>query len=559
MKKLIKLLGAVCFIAALSAAITASASAADLIDSGFCSWDYETGEWTTDVSWSLSYDGVLTISGSGDVRGYMDPGTWPWDAYHKDIRSVVIKQGVKSIGVIFMEPEGEDYYTGLTSVSLPASLDYDIADEASAGFRPFRGCPNLKEISINPMNRDFASVDGVVYDKGKTSLYLCPAGKESVSIPATVKSIHFYAFEGNDHLTSLTIPDSVETIYGRAFKDCTALESIKIGKGLKTFYNSPFENMPSLKSIAVDEGNTKFSSLDNVIYNKDKTAVIYCPETITTLRLPATLTQEPSIDNTNIERFEIDEANETFSVADGIVYSKDMKKIVRCPVKRKGEVAIPKGVTEIGESCFSECGEITAVLIPDSVNEIGYSAFENMSALESIVIPDGITKIGGWFGRCTSLKTITVPASVSQFGYAAFMWCDSLTDVYFLGDAEAWEALTEDLSPSADANLLNARVHFAADEIRDTPVGNIKLEKTDAGSCVTLTVDFYNGSAAAKACVALYDESGRMTDAALVTLPQNGAVTKTVKSASDVREAKVFVLDGAFLPLYEHSEAALTD
>ena len=559
MKKLIKLLGVICFIAALGALITASASAASVVDSGYCSWDYESRTWTTDVSWSLDSDGVLTISGRGDVRYSMDKGTWPWDKYHKDIKSVVVKPGVKSIGIIFMEEWGDNYYTALESVTLPSTLEYDVADEASGGFRPFRGCPNLKEIRIDPGHRDFSTVDGVVYNKAKTMLYLCPAGKESVNIPRTVDAINFYAFEGNGHLKSLTIPDSVTMIYGGVFKDCTALESINIGKGLQMFYYLPFDNTPNLKNIVVDEGNPNLSSLDNVIYMKDKAAILYCPETVKTLRLPAALAYAPILSGTNIERFEIDEANETFCVADGIVYSKDMKKVVSCPPKMKGEVIIPEGVTEIGNQCFERCDSVTAVIIPDSVSKIGYDAFRDMSSLESIIIPDGIEQISGWFGSCTSLKSVTVPASVSRFGYAVFMRCDSLSDVYFKGDAEAWEKLTKDLSPSADENLLNARVHFTADEIRDTPVSSMKLEKTDEGSAVTLTVDFYNGSGAAKACVALYDGNGRMTDAALVTLPQDGAVTRTVKGAADVREAKVFVLDGAFLPLYKHSEAALTD
>jgi hypothetical protein len=348
-------------------------------------------------------------------------------------------------------------------------------------------------------------------------------------------------------------------IYGGAFKDCTALESINIGKGVSMLYNMPFENTPNLKSIVVDESNPNFSSLDNVKYVKSEEAIVYCPETVTTLRLPATLAYAPLLRDTKIERFEIDEANETFCVAQGIVYSKDMKTIVSCPPKMKGEVVIPEGVTGIGNQCFERCDGVTAVIIPDSVSKIGYDAFRDMSSLESIIIPDGIEQIGGWFGRCTSLKSVTVPASVSRFGYAVFMWCDSLSDVYFRGDAEAWEKLTKDLSPGADGNLLNAHVHFAADEIRDTPVGSLKLEKTDGGSAVSLTVDFYNAGVPARACIALYDGNGRMTNAALATLPQDGAVTRTVKGPADVREAKVFVLDGAFLPLYEYAEAALTD
>ena len=84
------LLSILCLLAVLLTAAAVTASAADVSDSGTC------GE----VTWTLDRDGTLTLSGSGSTKYFMEPGQWPWDPYHDQIRSVVVQDGVQ-IGRIF--------------------------------------------------------------------------------------------------------------------------------------------------------------------------------------------------------------------------------------------------------------------------------------------------------------------------------------------------------------------------------------------------------------------------------------------------------------------------
>ncbi len=103
---------------------------------------------------------------------------------------------------------------------------------------------------------------------------------------------------------------------------------------------------------------------------------------------------------------------------------------------------LPDGLTTIGEEAFWNCHSLTKIDIPSSVTEIGYSAFRHCDSLVSLVLPDGITNIE-WatFTNCLDLVAITIPASVTSIEHHAFWFCDSLTDIYFGGTKEQWDAI----------------------------------------------------------------------------------------------------------------------
>ncbi len=96
------------------------------------------------------------------------------------------------------------------------------------GYGAFAGCANLKEIRVSEQNPCFTAIDNVLYDKGITELYCCPAGIEKIRIPETVRKIRKFAFYGCQHLTEIQIPPSVEYIQTGAFRDCQNLKEILI-------------------------------------------------------------------------------------------------------------------------------------------------------------------------------------------------------------------------------------------------------------------------------------------------------------------------------------------
>ena len=152
------------------------------------------------VSWSLSDDGVLTVSGSGSMYDY-SLDVWgdgsldtPWYEHSSLITNVVIQNGVTGIG-------GYAFYDcrNLSSITIADSL-------TRIGSRAFEGCSSLTSINIP---------EGVT-SIGERTFSGC-SSLTSINIPEGVTNIVNYAFSGCSSLTSVTIPDSVTRIGASAF------------------------------------------------------------------------------------------------------------------------------------------------------------------------------------------------------------------------------------------------------------------------------------------------------------------------------------------------------
>ena len=102
--------------------------------------------------------------------------------------------------------------------------------------------------------------------------------------------------------------------------------------------------------------------------------------------------------------------------------------LIKCYGKDR-DVAIPDGVTSIGDSAFQWRTKLTSITIPDGVTDICTRAFYTCSNLSSITIPNSVTSIGdSAFSDCSNLTSITIPDSVTSIGKNAFSGCRGLAD-----------------------------------------------------------------------------------------------------------------------------------
>ena len=306
------------------------------------------------------------------------------------IKSITIPDSVPSIG-------SSAFYgcTSLTSIMIPDSV---TRIDSSA----FGGCSSLTAINVATENQNYVSVNGVLYNKNKTTIMRYPAGKKdkNYKIPDGVTSIGDYTFEDCISLTSITIPDSVTIIENCAFKDCT-----------------------SLTAINVATGNENYVSVNGVLYDVDKTAIICYPAGKKDKNCKI-------LDGvTFIDRFAFSGCTNVTSITIPVsVTSIDKYAFSGCLSLKS--ITIPVSVTSIDKYAFRGCSSLTSITIPNSVTEIGSYAFSDCSSLTSITIPDGATSIGNWaFKDCTSLASVTIPSSVAEIGGYVFENCISLTEI----------------------------------------------------------------------------------------------------------------------------------
>ena len=190
-----------------------SADAAEIIDSGSC------GE---NLTWTLDSNGVLTVSGTGEMDDYSSDYS-PWYSNRSAIKTVIIENRVTSIG------DWAFYYcTSLTSVTIGDSV-------TSIGGRAFSYCTKLTSVTIPD------SVKSI----GENAFFDCTK-LISVTIGNSVTSIGDSAFSGCTSLTSVTIPDSVTSIGGSAFAYCTSLTSVTIPDSVMGIRWDAFYNCPAL-------------------------------------------------------------------------------------------------------------------------------------------------------------------------------------------------------------------------------------------------------------------------------------------------------------------------
>ena len=169
------------------------------------------------LTWILSCDSVLSISGTGTMPDFNSTSDNPWYEHRNAIKSVIIDNGVTSIG--------RSAFSGcssLASITIPNSV-------TSIGNRAFGDCSSLTSIHVANDNPNYYSVEGVLFNKYMTTLIQCPGGKHGIYIiPSSVISIGESAFEDCTSLTSVTIPNSVTSIGASAFEDCIGLTSVTL-------------------------------------------------------------------------------------------------------------------------------------------------------------------------------------------------------------------------------------------------------------------------------------------------------------------------------------------
>jgi hypothetical protein len=283
--------------------------------------------------------------------------------------------------------DARDFKTMRDSIPLLADLNMSgVTIKGYTGLLGPSGASNYEypenEIASNAFSYNY---------KGKVTL-------KNVIMPLSAKSIGGAAFEYCIGLTSITIPSSVTTIKFGAFANCTGLTTVTIPATINSIGNSAFSGNKCY--ITVDANNAAYSSIDGVLFDKNKSTLIFCPTSKTgTYNIPTTVT--------TIKPYAF-----------------------RNCIAITGLLAIPTSVTTIEACAFLGCTGLTSVVLPTSVTTLADFVFSQCSELISVTLPPTLTTIGAYaFFRCFKLTTFSIPASVTLIKTSAFNLCVKLKSI----------------------------------------------------------------------------------------------------------------------------------
>ena len=356
------------------------------------------------------------------------------------LTSVTIGNSVESIGTSAFQN-----CSSLTSIEIPSCV-------TSIGNGAFSGCNNMTEVNLNSnaiVSKDYDSNSGLkgIFGVQVTEYVLCEnitrignnafsgcSNLPSITIPAAVTSIGDNAFSGcispfaihisdleswcniqlgsfisnsyslymnGEEIKDLVVPSTITSIGNMFFSNCTGLTSIEIPNSVTSIGYQAFSGCRGLTSVSIGNGVTSIGN--DAFYGCSNLSMVHI----------ANLDAWSNINFVNAWSNPLYIAHHMYINGEEIV-----------------ELAIPEGITSVGNYAFMGGSSFISAIIPNSVTAIGISAFEGCTGLTSINIGNGVTTIGRWaFNRCTGLTSVNLSCEVIDTWLTGGNSLPSLTEI----------------------------------------------------------------------------------------------------------------------------------
>ena len=336
------------------------------------------GKCGTKVTYTISDDGVLTISGTGAMANYTykdnDSSNCPWHSVRWAINKVVVENGVTSIGNFAFS------FCNAEEVTIPGTV-------TSIGNRAFMGTP----------------LTSVVIPEGVKTIgqwvFWCCTSLKSITLPTSLTQVGQGAFYAAEDYDGEFYSELTDIYYGGDpvwfWNNIQGIGDSRIHNGVTVHYNGATGD-------AIDGGQCGA----NAFWTLDKNG------TLTVSGAGA------------MYDYDYDDSTSPWLIW-------DVSKIKKIDVR--------EGITAIGAYAFCQLSSAAEVSLPSTLTAIGQDAFWGIGAA-SLVIPDSVKRIDNFaFNTCVNLKTITLPAGLQKIGHC-FIECDDLKTIYFGGTMAQWLA-----------------------------------------------------------------------------------------------------------------------
>lgn len=387
----------------------------DILASGNCGAEAD----GSNVTWVLTTDGTLILSGTGAVAAYENRKDTPWRDYNYQILQLEVQKGITSVS-------GLCSCYKLREVSLPEGL-------ISLGKLTFMDCWELQEIrlpkSLKTLGEGtFASCFALTEIElpeglktvGEGFLYHC-ISLTSVVIPASVTEMGDRPFSGDWALKTVEIKGNVSRLSNYSFHECDALQEVLITGSVGTIGDDAFKELDSLERVQIASG----------LKTIGKRAFWLC-DNLTTVSLPDGVT------SIGEEAFKECSSLTTINLPNSIT---TIGANAFNGTKLTGPLNIPSSLVSLGDNAFHGCGGITGTLLfPGALENISKNAFAGCAGIEEIILPRGVLTIGaGAFNNCSGVQRLWLTNSIQSIGANAFNGMKNLKKVYFSGTILEWE------------------------------------------------------------------------------------------------------------------------
>ena len=354
------------------------------------------------------------------------------------------------------------YGSGLTEVTIPAGVEY-------IGEFCFTACRNLMKINVDAANENYASDDGILYNKAMTKLITCPAGiTGSYTVPSTVTTLGFAAFEGSQLSEVVFSADSqLVTLGYRVFYNCDNLLSITVPAGVQSIDNYAFAECGNLESVTFAEGSQLSGIYSGAFYNDTALKAVCIPDGV------QEISDYAFYGCSALTELDISESSQLKGIYDfAFAYSGVTEFAMPAGLLEVGTSAFQgakldtlvcnDAVVEIGDYAFADCGlaNTTVLEFPETVEYMGYGNLRNATGIEDLTIPflgtsryladpmreakleslfgKGFQMQGGidslrrvavlngtvvgiyGFGNCQNLQQVCLPDTITEIGQYAF-------------------------------------------------------------------------------------------------------------------------------------------
>ena len=431
---------------------------------------------------------VKVQAAQADENGFVIDENGVLTDYKGHMKNIVVPEGVVKIGE---NAFGYSYGSYMTSIRLPESLitieekafcnNIDLDNhlkyiEIPSGVTEispdaFIGCSELSYIDVSEDNKEFTSIQGVLFNKDKTELIKYPEGRNNevytipngvrvikscafkncnklkqIKFPKSLQSIEYEAFNSCINLSDIKIPSNVTEIQEEVFSNCKNLKSIELSENIEEISYELFSNCTSLETIEIPSKVTVIESsafkmckkLSRVIFSKNlrkinSEAFSNCDalEEITISSNVKSIGSSCFSECKNLKNIFVSEDNETYASIDGILYDRSKTTLLQYPSgKPLKEYTIVSGTENIKASAFAENIYLEKIILPDSILSIERSAFSGFKNLHTINIPSKVTTIEDYlFNECTNLVHVELAEGITSIGNYAFYGCENLAEI----------------------------------------------------------------------------------------------------------------------------------